>query len=282
MKPEFLVAHVHDWHILTCLYIPPSSQPPHGAVDLPSLDFGLGYVTCFDQWEMDRDVPVPSFSLSSLWVAPYFLGPLSRLWGPRAGQSQSRGTECESHIHPLEQASPPELVPDMEKMKVAQSCPTLCNPMDCSLPGSSVHGILQARILEWVAIPFSRGSSQPRNWTRVSGIAGGFFTSWATREGLPELVDQETHVLSWAYGLEWDIHIHTFTDGKLQGPFSAIGVIPECIWSSVWHWPVSSLMSPPGSKKCWTTDTDVSDDNKASSPRNERGLETHSRRGWIL
>ena len=46
-------------------------------------------------------------------------------------------------------------------MLVSQSCPTLCNPMDCSPPGSSVHGILQARILEWVAIPFSRGSSNP-------------------------------------------------------------------------------------------------------------------------
>ena len=49
-----------------------------------------------------------------------------------------------------------------------QSCPTLCNPMDCSPPGSSVHGILQARILEWVAMPSSRGSSQPRDWTHVS------------------------------------------------------------------------------------------------------------------
>ena len=50
----------------------------------------------------------------------------------------------------------------------AQLCPTLCDPMDCSPPGSSVHGILQARILEWVAIPFSRGSSQPRDQTQVS------------------------------------------------------------------------------------------------------------------
>ena len=105
---------------------------------------------------------------------------------------------------------------------VAQSCLTLCNPMDCSLPGSSVHGdspgkntgigchaLLQGifpteglnphlphcrgffyllshkgspRLLEWVAYPFSKGSSQPRNWTRVSWIAGGFCTSWATRE----------------------------------------------------------------------------------------------------
>ena len=107
-------------------------------------------------------------------------------------------------------------------MLVAQSCPTLCNPLDCSLPGSSVHGILQARILEWIAFPFSKGSSQlrdqtqgfphcrqilyqlshkenprilewaaypfssrssqPRNQTRASCIAGRFFTNWALRE----------------------------------------------------------------------------------------------------
>ena len=57
-----------------------------------------------------------------------------------------------------------------------------CDPMDCSLPGSSVHGILWARILEWTAISFSRGSSQPRDQTPVSCTAGGFFTVWATRE----------------------------------------------------------------------------------------------------
>ena len=107
---------------------------------------------------------------------------------------------------------------------VAQSCLTLCDTMDCSPPGSSVHGdppgknigvachaLLQGlfptqglnpgflhcrrilynlsqqgytRILEWIAHPFPRGSSWPRNWTWVSCIAGGFFTSWATREGL--------------------------------------------------------------------------------------------------
>ena len=60
---------------------------------------------------------------------------------------------------------------------VAQLCLTLCDPMDCSPPGSSVHGILQARILEWVAIPFSRGSSQPRDWTQVSCTASRFFTT---------------------------------------------------------------------------------------------------------
>ena len=60
---------------------------------------------------------------------------------------------------------------------VAKSCLTLCDPMDGSLPGSSVHGILQARILEWVAVFPSRGSSCPRGWTWVSCIAGGYFTS---------------------------------------------------------------------------------------------------------
>ena len=65
---------------------------------------------------------------------------------------------------------------------VAQSCPTPCDPMDCSLLGSSVHGILQARILKRVAIHFSRGSSWPRDQTWVSCIAGGFFTGLATRE----------------------------------------------------------------------------------------------------
>ena len=67
-------------------------------------------------------------------------------------------------------------------LSLLQSCPTLCDPMDCNLPGSSVHGILQARILEWVAISFSRGSSQPRDRTCISCIAGRFFTIWATRE----------------------------------------------------------------------------------------------------
>ena len=58
--------------------------------------------------------------------------------------------------------------------------------MDCSPPGSSVHGILQAKILEWVDISFSKGSSWPRDWTRVSCIVGRFFTNWATKEALWE------------------------------------------------------------------------------------------------
>ena len=69
-------------------------------------------------------------------------------------------------------------------MLVAQLCLTLCDPMDCKLPGSPVQGILQARILEWIAIAFSRGSSRPRDRARVACIAGGFFTISATRDAV--------------------------------------------------------------------------------------------------
>ena len=81
------------------------------------------------------------------------------------------------------------------EVKVAQSCPILWDPMNCSLPGSSVHGIPQARILQWVAFPFSRGSSPPRDGTQVSLIVGGFFTSWATREAR---TDMHIHEEAWA------------------------------------------------------------------------------------
>ena len=87
-----------------------------------------------------------------------------------------QGSPCRSkcgHITFLESES-----------EVAQTCPTLCDPMDCSLPGSSVHGIFQAIVLEWIAISFSRGSSQPRDWTPVSRIVDRRFTVWATRRVL--------------------------------------------------------------------------------------------------
>ena len=85
-------------------------------------------------------------------------------------------------------------------VKVARLCPTLCNPMDCSPPGSSISGILQARILEWVAFPFSSGSSQPGNWSRVSCIAGGFFTSWLTRE-------------AWSLDIWWGLEVRVGSGG---------------------------------------------------------------------
>ena len=77
------------------------------------------------------------------------------------------------------------------EVKVAQSGPTLCDPMDYT-----VHGILQAGILEWVTFLFSRGSSQPGDWTQVSCIAGRFFTSWATREAQSRGICQKKKLLS--------------------------------------------------------------------------------------
>ena len=86
-------------------------------------------------------------------------------------------------------------------MLVAQLCPTLCDRMDCNPPGSSVHEIFQARKLEWVAISFSRGSSQPRDRTWVSCNAGKFFTDWATREALiiPVVVYKNKHLRKFGY-----------------------------------------------------------------------------------
>ena len=72
--------------------------------------------------------------------------------------------------------------------EVAQSVQIFVTPMDCSLLGSSVHGIFQARVLEWVAISFSRGSSRPRDWTQVSCFAVRCFTIWATREAQGEKI----------------------------------------------------------------------------------------------
>ena len=103
-----------------------------------------------------------------LLVLPALLGSKNEKW--------KLDTHTHAHIHLTSQC---QILMGIVKVKVAQSCPTLCDPKDYT-----VHGILQARILKWVAIPFSRVSSQSRNQTRVSCIAGGFFTNWAIREAL--------------------------------------------------------------------------------------------------
>ena len=83
------------------------------------------------------------------------------------------------------------------------------DPMNCSPPGSIVHGILQARILEWVAIPFSRGSSQPKDWTQVLCIAGGFLTIWATRDILGSSKGVKSLVEQYHYSKKLDDYIMT-------------------------------------------------------------------------
>ena len=87
-------------------------------------------------------------------------------------------------IHFLPESNLSLTLKKVKESEVFQLCPTLCNPMDCSLSGSSIHGFFQARILEWVVISFSRRSSQSRDWTRVSSITGRCFTILATREVL--------------------------------------------------------------------------------------------------
>jgi len=118
--------------------------------------------------------------LRSLWNSPIQnteVGSLSLLQGIFPTQRSNPGfPHCRRILYQLSHKE--------SRVKVAQSCLTLCNPMDCSLPGSSVYEILQARILEWVVVPFSGRSSQTRNQTQVSHIAGGFFTIWAIREAL--------------------------------------------------------------------------------------------------
>ena len=83
-----------------------------------------------------------------------------------------------------------------QKVKV-KSLSDPMDPMNCSLPGSSVHGIFQARVLEWGAIAFSRGSSQPRDQTRVSRIVGRHFTIWATREDTTLDLSQKAKSTEW-------------------------------------------------------------------------------------
>ena len=105
---------------------------------------------------------------------------------------------------------------------VTQSCLTPCDPMDCSLPGSSVHGILQARILEWVAMPSSRGSSWPRDLTWISCIAGRFFNLRAT-------------------GKSSILHIvkYTFQCYSLKSSYSFL--LP-------WHWHLRKICNRSGNK----------------------------------
>ena len=123
-------------------------------------------------------------------------------------------------------------------------CLSLCDPTDCSPPGSSVHGILQARILEWVAISIFKGSSRPRDWTQVFCIAGECFTLWATREVIPlqPLVTASSQVPSLASLLSY------FSNMLSQSPFSfrlLYGSTPWFFACSWWHMLPIESSSPP-------------------------------------
>ena len=106
------------------------------------------------------------------------------------------------------------------KELVSQSCLTLWNSMDCGPPGSSVHGILQAKILEWVAILFSRGSSQHRNQTRVSHTSGRFFTIWDTDYTLIIIIKKL--LSSRIFGVGFLGHKSAFSPGFLSAEYSSL------------------------------------------------------------
>ena len=108
--------------------------------------------------------------------------------------------------------------------KKGESCSVVSNSLWphglCSLPGSSAHGILQARTLEWTAVPFSGGSSQPRNWTQVSHTAGRFFTICATREAWSlrkrELYKEEVPEICIEYSSFWCWILRSKQIGKIS------------------------------------------------------------------
>ena len=152
---------------------------------------------------------------------------------------------------------------------VTQLCPTLCNPVDCSLPGFSVHGILQARTLEWVAVYFSRGFSKPRDWTQVSCLAGRLFTISATREARVYLYTWSTYVViilnQVLFCVLWKLSVYTILwstslcpwdfPGKnigvgyhflLQGIFPIQGSNPHLL-----HWPGREASFFPAYHQVW-------------------------------
>ena len=138
--------------------------------------------------------------------------------------------------------------------EVAQSCPTLCGHRDCSLPGSSVYGIFQERILLGVAISFSRGSSPARDWNRVSCIVGRRFTVWVTvflvfpNFGLPRWHSGKESTCQWTrcrfnpwarktpWKRKWQSN-PVFVPGKFHGQRSLVGYRP---WGSEWDTTVAA------------------------------------------
>ena len=130
-------------------------------------------------------------------------------------------SSCPLHFYPIH----------IVKVKVAQLCLTLCDPMNCT-----VHGILQARILEWVTFPFSRGSSQPRKWSGVSCIAGGFFTKWGFREAHTYckvthfyMLSSSTNRLTWVTWCPAQDHLSSRKSRRLSAPslFPTLSLYPH-------------------------------------------------------
>ena len=118
-----------------------------------------------------------------------------------------------------------------------QSCPTLWDPMDCNPPGFSVHGILQACILEWIAMPSSRGASQPRDQTQISCIAGRLFSIWTTR--LFPRAAQLKFTFVWREKLTWP-QLSSRWHSALESSHYALRKMQRKIWVKSQHWELHS------------------------------------------
>ena len=133
--------------------------------------------------------------------------------------------------------------------------------MDCSPPGSSVHGIFLQRMLEWVAFPFSRGSSWPRDWTQVSQIAGKFFTIWAIRKSIYTYIYIYVHIYIYVYiydHIHIYGHIHIYVYSFLEDSVDYLSRYLACLvpLSSSWWWAqIQALLSgcPVAKAKPWGT-----------------------------
>ena len=134
-------------------------------------------------------------------------------------------------------------------VSVTKSCLTLCDPMDCSPQGSSVHGIFQVRMLEWVVISYSRGSSRPRDRTRVSCIVGRFFIIWATREASPTvhrnsvIIHTHTHTHTHIYVCIYFAKLFLVTVRKNWKPLANASI--RTSWSQWGKTPVVPFHGPP-------------------------------------
>ena len=136
-------------------------------------------LTVISDWRSTLSLILPSFRALAARFPNQMNGTQYFRWGDLRWSNNFLSSAVIKPLHKVKRDRLYRLDLTLMFVLVAQSCPTLCDPIDCSLPGSSVHGILQARILEWVAVSFSRGSSWPRDWSGisyVSCIAGGFFT----------------------------------------------------------------------------------------------------------
>ena len=142
---------------------------------------------------------------------------------------------------------------------VTHLCPSLCDHMDCSSPGSSVHGILQARILEWGAIPFSRGPSWPRDQTQVSCIASRFFTVSATRETCLFILLRLifcyaifiNHKLNHAPSLQVSVKFSSWNKNSLEKMWIRSNIYDKVLW----FWSCSSSRWVNNAKMRWTNST---------------------------